>query len=438
MGMLRERMAVDLRLRGFSPVTQRMYLGCAQRFAAYHHQPPTALGEAEVRTFLDHLVRERRISRAALGVYVAALHFLYRVTLDRPDVVQRIRYPRRGRERLPEILSPAEVERLLGAVRSLKHRAMVMVAYGAGLRASELCALTAADIDSERMLIRVRAGKGDKDRYVMLSPRLLDTLRAYWRQRPPRPERRASGRCLRHQRSGGAQSYPGRSCAGRSTPSRACSLPFVHVAPPVGLRQLLRAVLWSASTTGAGPPNSGSRRQARGLVDAAVVHDLPGQRGAPPTPRAGLHPGQLPPHARTAGRGQAVVAKSLREKVVKIGAKAIAPAATRSSRWRRWQCRASCSAASWSGSQGYVRQTQPHADARRVHRKAAGGRAAPGVRPRVPAVRPNGARRCPGPPWRASRRQNTLACDVARAVSKPRDGDGPHPSGKCRLKSKAV
>jgi integrase/recombinase XerD len=186
MGVLRERMAVDLRLRGFSPVTQRMYLGCAQRFAAYHHQPPATLDEAAVRAFLDYLVRERHISRAALGVYVAALHFLYRVTLDRPDVVQRIRYPRRGSERLPEILSPAEVERLLAAARSLKHRAMVMVAYGAGLRASELCALTAADIDSERMLMRVRAGKGDKDRYVMLSARLLTTLRAYWRQRPPR------------------------------------------------------------------------------------------------------------------------------------------------------------------------------------------------------------------------------------------------------------
>ena len=87
---------------------------------------------------------------------------------------------------MPEILSPGEVERLLGAVRALKHRAMVMVAYGAGMRASELCALTADDIDSERMLIRVRAGKGDKDRSVMLSERLLATLRAYWRQRPPR------------------------------------------------------------------------------------------------------------------------------------------------------------------------------------------------------------------------------------------------------------
>jgi integrase len=83
-------------------------------------------------------------------------------------------------------LSPAEIEQLLAAVRTLKHRAMVMAAYGAGLRVSELCALTAADIDSSRMLVRVRAGKGEKDRYVMLSARLLTTLRTYWRQQPPR------------------------------------------------------------------------------------------------------------------------------------------------------------------------------------------------------------------------------------------------------------
>jgi len=108
------------------------------------------------------------------------------VTLDRPGEVRRIPFPRRVRERLPEILSVSEVERLLGAVSRPKHRAMLMVAYGAGLRVSELCALIPTDIDSQRMLIRVRAGKGDKDRYVMLSPRLLATLRAYWRLRPPR------------------------------------------------------------------------------------------------------------------------------------------------------------------------------------------------------------------------------------------------------------
>lgn len=188
MGEVRDRMAVDLRLRGMSPVTQRMYLGCAERFVAFHRRSPKELGEAEIRAFLDHLVREKRVARSTHGVYVAAIHFLYRTTLDRPGEVQRIPYPRRVSERLPEILSPGEVEQLLGAVRSLKHRAMVMVAYGAGLRVSEVLALTAADIDSQRMLIHVRAGKGDKDRYVMLSARLLAALRAYWRQRPSRGE----------------------------------------------------------------------------------------------------------------------------------------------------------------------------------------------------------------------------------------------------------
>lgn len=108
------------------------------------------------------------------------------MTLTRPHVVQHVPAPRRIAERLPEVLSPAEIEQLLAAVRTLKHRAMVMAAYGAGLRVSELCALTAADIDSSRMLVRVRAGKGEKDRYVMLSARLLTTLRTYWRQQPPR------------------------------------------------------------------------------------------------------------------------------------------------------------------------------------------------------------------------------------------------------------
>jgi site-specific recombinase XerD len=144
------------------------------------------LGEDEIRAFLDDLVREKRVSRSTQRVYVAAIHFLYRVTLDRPVAVRRIPFPRRNSERLPEILSAAEVERLLAAVSRPKPRAMLMTLYGAGLRAGEVCALVPADIDSQRMLIRVRAGKGSKDRYVMLSPRLLATLREYWRLRPPR------------------------------------------------------------------------------------------------------------------------------------------------------------------------------------------------------------------------------------------------------------
>ena len=167
-----------LRLRGLSPVTQRMYLGCAERFVAYHRRSPTTLGEAEIRAFLDHLVQEKRVSRSTHGVYVAAIQFLYRTTLDRPGEVQRIPYPRRVSERLPEVLSAGEVEQLLAAVSRLKHRAILMVLYGAGLRVSEVLSLTAADIDSQRMLIRVRGGKGDKDRYVMLSSRLLAALRA--------------------------------------------------------------------------------------------------------------------------------------------------------------------------------------------------------------------------------------------------------------------
>ena len=110
MGVLHDRMATDLRLRGMSPVTQRMYLHCARALAAYHHRSPAEPGEAEVRAFLDHLVRDRRLSRGTLRVYGAALRFLYGVTLARPDVVQRVPAPRRTAERLPEVLSPTEVD----------------------------------------------------------------------------------------------------------------------------------------------------------------------------------------------------------------------------------------------------------------------------------------------------------------------------------------
>lgn len=184
MGALRERMAADLRLRGLTENTQKTYLTCVRQFAAHFRRSPAELGEAEIRAFLDHLTRERKASAATRCVYVGALHFLYRVTLGRPHVVSKIPYPRR-RESLPDILSPGEVERLLASVRSVKQRAILMAAYGAGLRVSEICSLRTADIDSRRMLIHVRAGKGGKDRYAMLSERLLATLREYWRLARP-------------------------------------------------------------------------------------------------------------------------------------------------------------------------------------------------------------------------------------------------------------
>jgi integrase len=162
MGQLRDRMDADLQLRGLSENTRRLYLRCARDFAAYGGRSPAVVGTEEVRAFLRHLVATRR-APSTCGVYAAALRFLSDVTLDRPAVAARM--PRRRvPERLPTILSTAEVERLLAAVHSPKHRAILMTAYATGLRVSEIVALRPTDIDSERLLIRVRAGKGDHDR----------------------------------------------------------------------------------------------------------------------------------------------------------------------------------------------------------------------------------------------------------------------------------
>ncbi|MGH7645494.1 MAG: tyrosine-type recombinase/integrase [Gemmatimonadales bacterium] len=184
MGQLRDRMDADLRLRGVSENTRQLYLRCARDFAAYCGRSPAAVGTAEVRTFLRHLVDTQR-APSTCGVYAAALRFLYDVTLDRPAVAARI--PRRRvPERLPVILSATEVERLLAAVHAPKHRAILMTAYGTGLRLSEILALQTTDIDGDRLRIRVRAGKGGRDRDVPLSARLLTVLRTYWQEtRPP-------------------------------------------------------------------------------------------------------------------------------------------------------------------------------------------------------------------------------------------------------------
>jgi len=184
MGRIRERMEEDLELKGFAHTTRKAYLLRARHFVAYHRRSPEQLGEAEVREFLLHLVQERGVRPTTHHMYVAALKFLFAVTLKRPDVVAGIPWPKVPRT-LPDVLSGEEVQRLLGAVRSLKHRALMMTAYGAGPRISEACTLEVGDIDSKRMLIHVREGKRGKDRYVMLSSKLLDTLRLYWQEARP-------------------------------------------------------------------------------------------------------------------------------------------------------------------------------------------------------------------------------------------------------------
>lgn len=185
MGRIRQRMEEDLELKGFAQTTRKDYLLRARHFVAYYGRSPEQLGEPEVRKYLLHLVQERGVRPTTHHMYVAALKFLFVVTLKRPEVVAGIPWPKVPRT-LPDVLSGEEVRRLLGAARSLKYRALMMVAYGAGLRISEACALEVGDIDSERMLIHVRRGKRSKDRFVMLSPKLLEMLRLYWREARPR------------------------------------------------------------------------------------------------------------------------------------------------------------------------------------------------------------------------------------------------------------
>jgi len=187
MGKLHDRMKGDLLLKAYSPHTQRAYLRCARHFAGYYMRSPEEMGEKEVRGFLLHLVRDRKASPATLDMYVNALKFLYNVTLKQPEAVQGLAHPKRPKT-LPVILSAEEVLRIFAAIRSVKHKAIMATAYAAGLRISEVCALRVSDIDSQRMRIHVRAGKGKKDRYVMLGESLLDLLRQYYRKARPQGE----------------------------------------------------------------------------------------------------------------------------------------------------------------------------------------------------------------------------------------------------------
>ena len=182
---LRDRMERDLKLRGHRPRTIEVYLRCARRFAAYFWRSPEELGLEHVLEFLLHHRDKLGAKATTLNVYAAALRFLYTHTLQRPDVAARV--PRvKVHRHPPAILSGTEIQHLLECVESPKIRAILIVAYGAGLRISEVCALHVADIDSKRMVIRIREGKGGDDRYAMLSPRVLRVLRAYFRgERPP-------------------------------------------------------------------------------------------------------------------------------------------------------------------------------------------------------------------------------------------------------------
>lgn len=181
---LRRRMIEDMTVRNLSPATQRSYINAVRKFSRFFGRSPDRLDLDDVHTFQVHLVATG-ISWAALNQIVCALRFFYGVTLGQNEIPERIPYARAPRK-LPVVLSADEVVQFLEAVASLKARVALTSAYAAGLRVGEVCGLRVEDIDSSRMVIHVRHGKGGKARYVMLSAELLGILRSYWRLARPR------------------------------------------------------------------------------------------------------------------------------------------------------------------------------------------------------------------------------------------------------------
>jgi site-specific recombinase XerD len=178
-------MSEDMQVRNLAPHTQRSYVRQVSQFARHFGKSPELLGPDDIWAYQLHLTRDKRLSASSILVAVAAIRFLYKITLKRDwnidDAIPACRKP----QKLPVVMSQEEVNRFLLAVESPKHRVILTVCYAAGLRVSEAVRLTPETIDSQRMVIRVATGKGSKDCYVMLSPKLLDILRAYWRKARP-------------------------------------------------------------------------------------------------------------------------------------------------------------------------------------------------------------------------------------------------------------
>jgi site-specific recombinase XerD len=175
----------ELQRRNYSQSTVRSYIHAIEDFSKYFRHSPDRLGPEHIRRYQVHLFQDRKLSPGTIEGRTAALRFLYVKTLRRPYLPDHIPFPKRPR-RLPTILSQEEVERLIDSTANLMHRAMVMTLYATGLRRAELCLLKVSDIDSQRMVIHVHQGKGGRDRDVLLSSKLLETLRAYWRWMRPR------------------------------------------------------------------------------------------------------------------------------------------------------------------------------------------------------------------------------------------------------------
>jgi integrase/recombinase XerD len=185
MGELKDRMKKDMELKNLSKRTIKTYLGCVKNFARHYGKSPDQIDHDTIKDFLYYLLKEKNSSQAAINQHYSALKFFYQTTLGRDWDALKI--PRSKRiKKLPVVLSQQEVGAVLGKVQDLQHRAILMTIYSGGLRLAEALNLKVPDIDSQRMMIRVCQGKGNKDRYTLLGKRALDVLRLYWKRYRPK------------------------------------------------------------------------------------------------------------------------------------------------------------------------------------------------------------------------------------------------------------
>jgi integrase/recombinase XerD len=253
---LRQRMIDDMKLRNMSRSSQQIYTSAVARFAAFHGRSPDQLGVEHVRQYRLHLL-DRGLKATTINPIVGALRFFYKTTLGNKEIAEQIPYAR-PEDTLPAVLTPDEVMRLFKSVPNFKVRTALITIYAAGLRVSEAVALTARDINSERMVIEIRQSKGRKDRYVMLSEQLLAILRDYWRRTRPTD-----------------YLFPG------PDPSR-----------PITARSVQRECRWAADAAGLSPTvtvhtlrHSFATHLLEQGVDIRVIQDLLGHRQITSTSR---------------------------------------------------------------------------------------------------------------------------------------------------------
>jgi site-specific recombinase XerD len=185
MTQLRQKMLEELQRRNYSHRTAKTYVPIIREFAQHFRQSPDKLGPEQIRQYQAYLFHTRKLAPATVSQYVSAVRFLFIKTLRRHFLTEQIPFPKSPR-RLPIVLSPEEVTRLINSARNLYHRTLLMTLYSTAMRRSELCHLKVTDIDSKRMMIRIPQGKGRHDRDIPLSPKLLQTLRLYWRWMKPK------------------------------------------------------------------------------------------------------------------------------------------------------------------------------------------------------------------------------------------------------------